>query len=73
VNIKFTIHRDGHPGAIQDQGSNLPDAKVVACVLKAVKTLRFAKPEGSVTVQYPVIFHSSEPFILLPEVPPHGP
>jgi hypothetical protein len=67
VNIKFSIHHDGKAGAVQDQGSNLPDPQVIACVIKLVKTLRFAKPEGDVTVVYPFIFHSSEPFVILPD------
>ncbi len=67
VNIKFSIHHDGKAGAVQDQGSNLPDPQVIACVVKLVKTLRFAKPEGDVTVVYPFIFHSSEPFVILPD------
>jgi hypothetical protein len=67
VNIKFTIGQSGKAGAVQDQGSNLPDAQVIACVVKVIKSLHFTKPEGSVTVVYPFIFHSSEPFLILPD------
>jgi hypothetical protein len=70
VNVKFTIGQTGKPGAVQDQASNLPDPQVVACVIKVVKTLRFTKPEGSVTVVYPFIFHSTEPFLILPDSAP---
>jgi hypothetical protein len=67
VNVKFTIGHDGKASAVQDQGSNLPDSQVVACVIKVVKGLRYGKPEGSVTVVYPFIFHSTEPLLILPD------
>jgi hypothetical protein len=70
VNVKFAIGQDGKASGVQDQGSNLPDPKVVACVVKLVKTLRFPKPEGGVTVVYPFIFHSTEPLLILPDTAP---
>jgi hypothetical protein len=71
VIVKFTIGHDGKPSAVQDQGSNLEDPQVIACVVKTVKGLRFPKPEeGSVTVTYPFIFHPTEPFLILPESAP---
>jgi outer membrane biosynthesis protein TonB len=68
VIVKFTINHDGHAGAVQDQGSNLEDPAVVACVLRTVKGLRYTVPEeGSVTVVYPFIFHPTDPVLILPD------
>ena len=42
---------------MSDGGSDLPDADVVGCVLRAFETLEFPPPVGGkVTVVYPVLF-----------------
>jgi hypothetical protein len=57
VSVKFVIELDGHVVRAQDAGSELPDADVVACVVKQFATLVFPPPEGGiVTVVYPIIF-----------------
>jgi hypothetical protein len=57
VAVKFKIDREGRASRVQDGGSDLPDADVVACVVQGFTALRFPKPEqGVVTVVYPIIF-----------------
>lgn len=71
VIVRFSIRRDGRPKGVADNGSNLEDSAVIACVVKAVSAMRFAKPtEGNVTVTYPIIFHSWEPYLVLPDSAP---
>jgi hypothetical protein len=66
VIVKFTIQSDGNAAPVADEGSNLTDEAVIACVVRTVKTLHFQKPvEGSVTVVYPLIFHSSGDDVLV--------
>lgn len=55
VRVRFVIDREGKVSAIQDGGSDLPDAAVVSCVLDAFKTIVFPPPVGGVvTVVYPI-------------------
>jgi hypothetical protein len=55
VTARFVIGRDGKVSNVTDGGSDLPDAVVVACVLKAFQTIIFPAPEGGiVTVIYPI-------------------
>ena len=57
VAVKFVIDRSGAVAVAQDGGSDLPDASVVACVVRAVLGLSFPTPEGGVvTVTYPLVF-----------------
>lgn len=57
VSTRFVIARDGSVREVADGGSDLPDAKVVACVVDAFKGLVFAQPEGGiVVVTYPIVF-----------------
>jgi len=45
---------------VQSGGSDLPDSRVVACVLRAYSSLSFPPPkEGIVTVTYPLSFTPS--------------
>ena len=68
VNVRFEIGSNGRVKTAEDHESNLPDARVVQCVVKAVKTLQFPKPEsGNVTIVYPFIFHSYDPLLILPD------
>jgi len=57
VTARFVIARDGSVSAVQSGGSDLPDARVVSCVLHAYSSLTFPPPkEGVVTVTYPLAF-----------------
>jgi hypothetical protein len=69
VILKFTIQSDGSAKPVANEGSNLTDDAVIACVVKTVKTLRFQKPvEGSVTVVYPFIFRpTGDETLILPD------
>jgi hypothetical protein len=60
VTARFVISRDGSVGAVQSGGSDLPDAHVVACVLRTYSSLTFPSPgQGIVTVTYPLSFSPS--------------
>jgi hypothetical protein len=57
VTARFVIARDGSVATVHSGGSDLPDSKVVACVLRAYGTLSFPAPsEGIVKVTYPLVF-----------------
>ncbi len=57
VSVKFVIDRSGAVAVAQDAGSDLPNADVVACTVKAFAGLSFPEPEGGiVTVVYPLVF-----------------
>lgn len=58
VTTRFTIDRDGTvKGAPEDAGSDLPDASVVQCVLRAFSNVSYPQPEdGVVTVVVPLLF-----------------
>jgi len=68
VIVKFTINSDGTAKPVANEGSNLTDDAVIACVVRAIKTLHFQKPiEGSVTVVYPLIFRpTGDETLILP-------
>jgi outer membrane biosynthesis protein TonB len=71
VIVKFTINTAGRSTFAANEGSNLPDDAVIACVVRLVKSLRYAKPdEGTVTVIYPFIFRPWEETVILPESAP---
>lgn len=56
VVVKFVIGRSGAVTSATDDGSDLPDRGVVACVLSAFSRLSFPQPEaGVVTVTYAVV------------------
>jgi len=57
VATRFVIGRDGAVGVAVDDGSTLPDEKVVACVVRTFTALSFPRPEGgTVNVVYPLVF-----------------
>jgi hypothetical protein len=59
VRVRFVIDRDGTVTSAQDDGSTVPDAAVVNCVVNEYSKLSFPRPEGGiVTVVYPIDFHS---------------
>jgi outer membrane biosynthesis protein TonB len=57
VRVRFVIGRDGTVTNVTNDGSDIPDANVVACVMRGYEHLCFPKPEdGIVTVFYPINF-----------------
>jgi hypothetical protein len=57
VRVSFTIDRDGSVVQPSGEGSDLPDAQVVRCVVDGLGELRFPPPnDGTVTVVYPIQF-----------------
>ncbi|APR81984.1 Hypothetical protein A7982_07333 [Minicystis rosea] len=60
VRTRFVIGRDGAVASAQNGGSDLPDAEVVSCVVRAFYGISFPQPEGGiVTVTYPIAFSNS--------------
>jgi len=57
VTTRFLIARDGSVAASGDGGSDIPDPKVLSCVVGAFAQLSFPEPAGgTVTVDYPIAF-----------------
>ena len=57
VSVRFVIGRDGAVSNVSNGGSDMPDAAVVQCVVRAYYGLSFPQPEGGiVTVVYPIMF-----------------
>lgn len=60
VTARFVIGRDGSVATVQNGGADLPDARVVSCVLRAYTGLSFPAPkDGIVRVSYPLVFSPS--------------
>ena len=60
--MRFVIGRDGAVSNVGNGGSDLPDANVVSCVVRAFYGLSFPQPEnGIVTVTYPIVFTPGTP------------
>ena len=57
VAVRFVIGRDGAVSNVSNGNSDMPDAAVVTCVIRAYYSLSFPQPEnGIVTVVYPIMF-----------------
>ena len=57
VAVKFVIDRAGAVSSAADGGSDIGDAKMIACVVKGFSAMKFPQPEGGiVTVVYPLVF-----------------
>jgi len=57
VAARFVIDRTGAVSNAANGGSDLPDSKVISCVLSAFYGLSFPSPDaGVVTVTYPIMF-----------------
>jgi hypothetical protein len=57
VSVRFVIGRDGTVSSAESSGSDLPDPKVVACIVRVFARTTFPAPEGGiVTVSYPLVF-----------------
>lgn len=57
VAVRFVIDRTGAVSSVGNGGSDMLDAAVVSCVVRAFHGLSFPEPEaGIVTVVYPIVF-----------------
>src|SRR5262249_42246624 len=57
VTVRFVIAADGSVSSASNGGSDLPDATVISCIVRAFNGLSFPQPEGGiVTVSYPLMF-----------------
>ncbi len=57
VTMQFVIGKDGSVTSTKDNGSDIGDAKMVACIKGAFDKITFPQPEGgTVTVIYPLVF-----------------
>jgi hypothetical protein len=57
VTTRFVIDRDGAVSNASNGGSDLPDSKVVSCVVSAFYGVSFPAPQnGVVRVSYPIMF-----------------
>jgi hypothetical protein len=55
--VKFVINQDGSVQGAMDDGSSIPDASVVQCIVAGFGHLTFPAPQGGyVTVVYPIAF-----------------
>jgi hypothetical protein len=54
ITVAFTIGIDGSVSTASNGGSDLPDVKVVECVVRAAATLQFPQPEDGRTVSVTV-------------------
>ena len=60
VAVRFVIARDGSVASAAEAGSDLPNARVVACVVHAYYGPCFPEPTGGiVTVVYPIVFSAA--------------
>ena len=61
ITVDFEIDRDGRVRNAEERDSDIPDAPLVACVVKAVAQLWFPRPEeGSAFVTLPLHLHPPE-------------
>jgi hypothetical protein len=57
VTVRFIIELDGRVQRVDPAESDMPDRKVVDCIVAEYKKLKFPNPEGGiVTVVYPIMF-----------------
>ncbi|MBK8257592.1 MAG: AgmX/PglI C-terminal domain-containing protein [Polyangiaceae bacterium] len=57
VSVNFVIGRDGAVSSVAEGGSDLPNAAVRSCVVRAFYGISFPQPEGGiVNVSYPIAF-----------------
>ncbi len=61
MTARWTIGLDGAVASATTVSSNLGDAEVETCVLRAIRRMRFGAPEGGVcVVQWPFVFSSGQ-------------
>lgn len=57
LTVRWTIGMNGHVTGARVAGSSLRNSAVESCVLRAIRRVRFAKPDGSMcVVQWPFLF-----------------
>lgn len=57
VTARFVIDRDGTVGDVANAGSDMPDSRMIACVLRTFTALTFPPlTESSATIVYSVVF-----------------
>lgn len=62
VTTRLVIDKDGNVTSAKDSGSDVPDANVVSCVVRALSTMSFPQPDGGiVTVTSPIRFSPPTP------------
>lgn len=63
VTVRFVIGKDGAVSGVSNAGSDIPDAGVMNCVVRAFQGLSFPQPEGGgmVVVVYPIMFSPGSP------------
>ncbi|MBL8743731.1 MAG: AgmX/PglI C-terminal domain-containing protein, partial [Myxococcales bacterium] len=59
VNIRLSIRKDGSVESASGQGSKLPDPTVIACIEKAIASLRFPASDATSSITYPISFASA--------------
>ncbi len=61
VSVKFVIDRHGMVALASDGGSDMPDQKVIGCIVRGFQNLSFPEPQGGVVkVTYPIVFTPGE-------------
>lgn len=61
VTVRFVIGQDGAISNVSNGGSDLPDSRVVSCIVRAFYGMSFPQPEGGiVTVVYPIMMTPGE-------------
>lgn len=57
VSVRWTIDLDGHVSSADAISDTMGDSATTQCVLRAVRTMRFAKPDGGMcVVTWPFVF-----------------
>ena len=60
VTVRWRIELDGKVGSANVLKSSLGDSKVESCVLRAIRRMRFQKPEGGICIiQWPFVFRNN--------------
>ena len=58
VTARWTIAMSGRVSSASDSGNTLGDSAVTSCILRVIRRMSFAKPEGGVCiVQWPFVFN----------------
>ncbi len=59
ITARWRIEMDGRVSSANVITSTLKDSKVESCVLRAIRRMRFQKPEGGICIiQWPFVFRS---------------
>lgn len=59
VRLRFVVGEDGRVLSVNNAGSDHPDARLIACLIRAVQPMTFSSPEGgTATVTFPLMLPS---------------